>query len=473
MEAIDQNILIAGVILCLIGISSIIFTLKKRKSILSEATKEAEELLSQNQNKATSLVKSAEQKKKDLLDEAESRKRGLLEEAEQGVIPFHERIERLKIADKEITSRLKQSRAIIEDITDKSCSHAADIELLTEEDLLSSQTYQEDRKEVKAILKKLAVNAIDGVRGSNSNVNIGKFVSISAKADMAGALLLTTVEMLCTKTNANNGHQALEKLAESIIATEALIKCIDSRATINGEFKALLIKRLEIEIHFKKAKQIAKEEQRELREQEREEKKARQEAERIQKEAEKEERIKSEAIAELEMKMSEKSDAERAIYQEELDRLKAELEEAHQKFERAKSRAQETKQGHVYVISNIGSFGEDVLKIGMTRRMEPMDRVKELGDASVPFTFDVHALIESDDAPNLESTLHKIFDNKRVNKVNRRKEYFNVNLDEIEQELQKLDINALINKVASADEYYQSIKLEDSLDKEKLVEECM
>jgi len=452
MEAIDQNILIAGVVLCLIGISSIIFTLIKRKSILYEATREAEEVLSQNKNKANSLVKSAEQKKKELL-----------EEAEQGVTSFHERVERLKVADKEITSRLKQSRAIIEDITDKSCSHAADIELLTEEDLLSSQAYQEDRKEVKAKLKKLAVNAIDGVRGSNSNVNIGKFVSISAKADMAGALLLTTVEMLCTKTNANNGHQALEKLAESIIATEALIKCFDSRATINGEFKALLIKRLEIEIYFKKAKQIAKEEQRELREQEREEKKARQEAERIQKEAEKEERIKSEAITELEKKMSEKSDTERAKYQEELDRLKAELEEAHQKFERAKSRAQETKQGHVYVISNIGSFGEDVLKIGMTRRMEPMDRVKELGDASVPFTFDVHALIESDDAPNLESTLHKIFDNKRVNKVNRRKEYFNVNLDEIEQELQKLDINALINKVASADEYYQSIKLEGSL----------
>lgn len=470
--------------LFLIGISSIIFTLKKRKSILSGATKEAEEILSQNKNKATSLVSEATKEAEEILSQnqneatslvkyAEQKKKDLLDEAEKGVIPFHERIERLKVADEEITSRLKQSRTLIENITDKSCSHAADIELLTEEDLLSSQTYQEDRKEVKANLKKLAVNAIDGVRGSNSNVNIGKFISISAKADMAGALLLTTVEMLCTKTNANNGHQALEKLAESIIATEALIKCIDSRAAINGEFKALLIKRLEIEIHFKKAKQIAKEDQRELREQEREEKKARQEAERIQKEAENEERIKSEAIAELEKKMSEKSDVERATYQEELDRLKAELEEAHQKFERAKSREQETKQGHVYVISNIGSFGEDVLKIGMTRRMEPMDRVKELGDASVPFTFDVHALIESDDAPNLESTLHKVFDNKRVNKVNRRKEYFNVNLDEIEQELQKLEINALINKVASADEYYQSIKLEESLDKESLVEECM
>jgi len=430
MEAIDQNILITGVILCLIGISSIIFTFKKRESIIN----------------------SAEKKKKELL-----------EEAKKGVIPFHDRVERLKTADKEITARLKQSREIIEDITDKSCAHAADIELLTEEDLLSSQSYQEDRKEVKSKLKKLAVNAIDGVKGSNSNVNIGKFISISAKADMAGALLLTTVEMLCSKTNANNGHQALEKLSESIIATEALIKCFDSRAKINAEFKILLIKRLEIEIHFKKAKQLAKEEQRELREQEREEKKARQEAASIQKEAEKEEHIKSEAIAELEKKMEEKSDAERASYQEELDRLKAELRDAHQKFERAKSRAQETKQGHVYIISNIGSFGKNVLKIGMTRRMEPMDRVKELGDASVPFTFDVHALIESDDAPNLESTLHKVFDHKRVNKVNRRKEYFNVNLEEIEKELQNLEINVLMNKVASADEYYQSIKLAQGL----------
>ena len=434
MESVDQNVLLTGLMFFFIGMSLLVFIAMKRKSIISEATKEGE-----------------------------SRKAHLLDEAEKGVLALNERVERLKIADKEITSRLKQSRSIIEDITDKSCAHAADIELLTEEDLLSSQSYQDDRKSVKSQLKRLACEAIDGVKGSNSNVNIGKFVSISAKADMAGALLLTTVEMLCSKTNANNGHQALEKLAESIIATEALIKCFDSRASINEEFKQLLIKRLQIEIHFKKAKQLAKEEQREIREQEREENKARQEAEKMQKEAEKEELIKSAAIADLEKKMSEKSDAERATFQDQLNRLKAELEEAQQKFERAKSRAQETKQGHVYVISNIGSFGEGVLKIGMTRRMEPMDRVKELGDASVPFTFDVHALIESDDAPNLESILHKVFDNRRVNRVNRRKEYFNVNLDDIEKELLKLDINALINKVASADEFYQSIKFEERL----------
>jgi len=449
MDNVDINILIVGLLLCIVGGTVLVLTLKKRHSLISTAKFEAEKLLQNNKEESDRILDAAKAKKKQLLDEAE-----------EGLVSFQQREDRLKASDKEITSRLRKSRSIIEDITDECSRRAADIELLTEDDLLSSQSYQEDRKQVKAKLKSLACNAIIGVRGSNSDVNIGKFIAISAKADMAGALLLTTVEMLCSKTNSTNGHQALEKLHESIIATEALVKCIDSRATIDSSFKDLLVRRLEIEINFKKAKQIAKEQQRELREQEREEKKARQEAERAQKEAEKEERIKREAIEALEQKMAEKSETERAAHLEELDRLKAELAEAHQKFERAKSRAEETKQGHVYIISNIGSFGKDILKIGMTRRMEPMDRVKELGDASVPFAFDVHALIETDDAPNLENTLHKVFDNKRVNKVNRRKEYFKVSLDEIEKELDKNGINALVNKVASADEYYQSIKAE-------------
>ena len=91
---------------------------------------------------------------------------------------------------------------------------------------------------------------------------------------------------------------------------------------------------------------------------------------------------------------------------EKLLKLEADLAEAHSKTERIVSQAQLTRRGHVYVISNMGSFGDNVFKIGMTRRLEPYDRVKELGDASVPFRFDVHAMIFSDDAPSLESTLH-------------------------------------------------------------------
>jgi hypothetical protein len=113
--------------------------------------------------------------------------------------------------------------------------------------------------------------------------------------------------------------------------------------------------------------------------------------------------------------------------------LEQSLKNANEAKERAISRAQQTKSGHVYIISNLGSFGENVYKIGMTRRLEPLDRVKELGSASVPFTFDLHAMIYSENAPELESLLHKEFDDRRINKVNNRKEYFKVSLDEIEQ----------------------------------------
>ena len=95
------------------------------------------------------------------------------------------------------------------------------------------------------------------------------------------------------------------------------------------------------------------------------------------------------------------------------------------------------KAGYVYIISNIGAFGENVYKIGMTRRLEPMDRIDELGDASVPFDFDVHALIFSDDAPALEAALHKAFDNRKVNMINQRREFFRVPLDEIEAVVKK------------------------------------
>jgi hypothetical protein len=113
----------------------------------------------------------------------------------------------------------------------------------------------------------------------------------------------------------------------------------------------------------------------------------------------------------------------------EVELLRARLREAEAKAERAKSRAQMTKSGYVYVISNIGSFGEGVYKIGMSRRLEPMDRVRELGGASVPFPFDVHMMISCDDAPSLENALHRELHKQRLNKVNFRKEFFRVDLE--------------------------------------------
>ncbi len=118
------------------------------------------------------------------------------------------------------------------------------------------------------------------------------------------------------------------------------------------------------------------------------------------------------------------------------------------------------RAGYVYIISNIGSFGKDIYKIGMTRRLEPQDRIDELGGASVPFNFDVHAMIFSDDAPSLETALHKAFEDKKVNMVNHRREFFHVTLDEIKEVIKKnFDKTVEFIDIPDAEQYRVSEKM--------------
>ena len=118
------------------------------------------------------------------------------------------------------------------------------------------------------------------------------------------------------------------------------------------------------------------------------------------------------------------------------------------------------RAGYVYVISNIGAFGENIYKIGMTRRLDPQDRIDELGDASVPFNFDVHAMIFSDDAPALEAALHRAFEDRKLNMVNQRREFFNVTLDEIKEVIrQNFDKTVEFVDVPNAEQYRVSQKL--------------
>ena len=152
------------------------------------------------------------------------------------------------------------------------------------------------------------------------------------------------------------------------------------------------------------------------------------------KEAEKERKHYLQALEKLRQQVTEAATEEdRQALTAKQDDLINHLDELNQKMEDIDYRQENQRAGYVYVISNIGSFGEDVYKIGMTRRLDPMERVYELGDASVPFMFDVHAMIFSDDAPKLEAALHQAFADKRVNAVNARREYFRVSLEEIKQ----------------------------------------
>ena len=248
-----------------------------------------------------------------------------------------------------------------------------------------------------------------------------------------------------------NNIDRMEKRIEK--AFNSINKLNESKSiVISDEYYQLKLKELRLAHEYANKKRQEKEEQQEITRQMREEAKLEREMERALEEEEKYGRLLERA----------KKDADKATgsklesLNKKILELSQQLEDAHEKSERAKSMAEQTKRGHVYVISNIGSFGEGVYKIGMTRRLEPLDRVKELGDASVPFTFDIHAIIYSEDAPALESLLHRKFDQARLNLVNNRKEFFRVNLSDIKTEVGKIAPNAEFIETAEARDFRES-----------------
>jgi hypothetical protein len=259
------------------------------------------------------------------------------------------------------------------------------------------------------------------------------------------------------KVKWNNVNQMQERIKKSFEAINKLGK--SSTISIEDEYLDLKVKELILEHEFQLKKQKEKEELRAIQEQIREEEKAKREFEKAQKDAEKEEKNYHTALDKARKEISELTGDKHDKLQAQIEKLELELKESQEKKERAMSMAQQTKRGHVYVISNIGSFGENVYKIGMTRRLEPTDRVKELGDASVPFRFDIHAMMYSDDAPNLEKELHRAFDDKKVNMLNYRKEFFNVTLDEIENQIKESGIETEFTKLPEAIEYRETLAI--------------
>lgn len=236
-------------------------------------------------------------------------------------------------------------------------------------------------------------------------------------------------------------------------AYEAINKLNQSnKIIISHGYYQLKLNELRLTHEYAEKKQKEKEEQQEIKRQMREEVKLAQEMEKALKEEDKYNKMLEKARKEAEKA----SGAKLQSLKERIAELDGELALAHEKSERAKSMAEQTKRGHVYVISNVGSFGENVYKVGMTRRLEPMDRVKELGDASVPFTFDVHAMIHCEDAPALENSIHKRFDELRLNLVNRRKEFFRVSLEDIKNEVFKISPEAEFIETAEARDYRES-----------------
>lgn len=242
---------------------------------------------------------------------------------------------------------------------------------------------------------------------------------------------------------------------------------------LSVDYLNLKLEELHLAFEYDTKKEEEKEKLREEREKEREEKKAQAEIARKRKAVEKE-RAKqaqhfeqAQALLKEKMASVDKNDEKYKSLQAEVQKLKAQLADLDKQSESLDYRENHATAGYVYIISNIGSFGKNVFKIGVTRRLEPLDRIRELSSASVPFKFDVHALIFSEDAYKLETNLHNYFDKQRVNKVNNRKEFFNITIEQIKDALNKYYNRTFeFHEIPEAEEYRKSLEIAKALKNE-------
>lgn len=254
----------------------------------------------------------------------------------------------------------------------------------------------------------------------------------------------------------NNISKMEERIKKSCEAINELSGVL--QVTITSEYLNLKLDELRLTHEYEESKYRDKEEQRRIREQIREEEHAQREFEKAQQDAEEDEERYQRALARAQEEAAKATGAALEKLTAQVSAFEAKLDEARKKKERAIARAQLTKSGFVYIISNIGSFGEKVYKIGMTRRLEPMERIVELGGASVPFPFDLHAMLYSDNAPELELALHQLFADRRLNLVNPRREFYrNVELDEIEGFVKIKGLSAQFIREVEAREYRETL----------------
>jgi len=328
----------------------------------------------------------------------------------------------------------------------------------------SSSRYQAKLEQIRAQQKAMLSAKSAALAHSEWTVN-GSVVEGRKQINQTLKLMLRAFNGECdaaiAKVKYNNVGAMEGRINKAREAIDALVTV--QQCTIAPQFLSLKLQELYLVHEYEEKVQEEKEEQRRIREQMREEEIALRELEKAQQEAEKEEARAAQALAKARAEIESATGAKHDKLLAQIQELERRVAEAEAKKRRAISQAQLTRSGHVYVISNVGSFGEEVYKIGMTRRLDPMDRVRELGDASVPFHFDVHAIIFTDDAPKLENSLHRAFHQRRVNRVNERKEFFRVSLDEIALAVHRTHGAEIeFTKVAEAMEFRKTVSMGDA-----------
>lgn len=304
----------------------------------------------------------------------------------------------------------------------------------------------------------------EGRYTTKSNIAIYQLMVIAMEAELQNILHAISYGKL--ESSIEHVKSIINRYYE--IAVEGNQSIAPTMKKFIAEIEDLFIGVVKVEYEYYVKKEQIKEEQRALREQMKQEEEERKALEAEKKKVEKEESKYANEIQQLKERVQVTADdSQTKILLERIQQLQEQLSEVQKKKEDIVN-LQNGKAGYVYVISNLGAFGDDVFKVGMTRRLEPMDRIKELSNASVPFSFDVHSFIFSDDAVGLEKMLHQELNDKRVNKINLRKEFFRTSIDELEQLVLKHYPSAEFKKTMLAEQYYQSQSMDKPLEQADL-----
>lgn len=442
---------------------SYIKTVKTAAEIaLIEAKESAEAILSRAQDDAAEIRKKANQdasqkreKSNELIAVANRQAEQLIKDAEQRAAQIAgDAYKALQEAD-QLEKTAKAMRNLIEGYGDSYLKPTYSIL----DELAETYSFDEAGQQLKDARErsKLMVN--------HKRAATCEYVDASKK-DTAIKFVLDAfngkVDSILSRAKTDN-HGKLEAEIQDAFSLTNHTGSAFRNARITTEYMSARLMELKWLVSVNLLKEQEKEEQRQIREQIREEEKARREIEKALRDAAKEEEAIQKAMERMRTQIDKATDEQRLQFELKLAELQGKLSEAEERNKRALSMAQQTKSGHVYIISNVGSFGENIYKIGMTRRLEPLDRIKELGDASVPFEFDVHAMIWSDDAPGLEFALHKTFLQAQVNKVNPRKEFFRLPLNDIRKVIDGRGIETSWTMAARAAQYKESLAIEQRI----------
>lgn len=436
----------------------------EKEQALAAAEKEKDRI----QKEIDSLNEVYEKKKQEKIDE----NKAVIEPLQEKVISLTATVEKLEKQQKTAQNKLNKSSEILramlhsldnffewvpptefcknreyllESLDELSPTVTLNLHSMDIKDL--RKAYRKNDKDIESLLASYLSRY-----NTKTNRSIYQLMVISLRAELQNILINLKYEKLDT---------AIEKIKETTakyltIASEGNQNIVGTMTKFIGQIEYLFINAAKIEYNYYVKKEKAKQEQMAIREQMRIEAQERKALEVEQKKIEAEENKYEAEIEKLRAQLESAAEAERTKLNTKITELQAQLSDVIIKKDEI-VKLQNGKAGNIYVISNLGSFGEDVFKIGMTRRLDPQERVNELGSASVPFKFDVHSFIFSDNAVELENRLHTMLNEKRVNKVNLRKEFFKVSIDELQQLVEEVDPTAEFTKTMAAEEYRQSL----------------